>query len=356
MRKKRWNRVYAGVTALLLIVGLCACKETDRGKVVFTTGFAEDELFRIGQVSCTLPEYMLFLTNTQNRYEDVFGKEIWAVSFEEATFEDNVKDIVLAKIAQMKSVYLLAKENGVTLTEQEQEVLQAAAKKYFSSLSQTEIEVMEVTEETVLQLYSEYALAEKVYQQIIGEVNPEISDDEARTITVEQIVLKTHTTDSAGNVIPYSEKMKAEALEKIGEIRELATDGEHGFLELAGKYNEEDVISISFKQGEMDSAIEEVAFNLQTDEVSRVIETAYGYYLLKCTNTLDREQTDAYKLVLAEERKNQAFGREYDAFVKTLARKLNDKLWKQIELIQVEGVETESFFDVYESYSAQIGG
>lgn len=350
MKKRLLNRLCVGLAALLAVGYLSACSDSDRGKVVFTTGFAEDELFRIGEVSCTMSEYMLYLTNTQNRYEDVFGEEIWEVTFEETSFEDNMKDIVLAKIAQMKSVYLLAKEKGLTLTEQEEKTLALAAQKYFASLSKAEIQAMNVTEDTVLQLYSEYALADKVYQQIIAEVNPEISDDEARTVTVEQIVLKTHTMDSEGKVIPYSESMKEEVSEKIGEIRELATDGEHEFLELAGKYNEEDVISVSFKKGEVDAAIEEVAFNLQTDEISQVIETQYGYYLLKCVNTFDKEQTDAYKLVLVEERKNQAFGQEYEAFVKTLARKLNDKLWQEVELIHAQGVETDSFFDVYESH------
>ena len=350
MIKKLLNKVCVGLVVLFMMGSLCACSDSERGKVIFTTGFAEDELFRIGEVSCSLPEYMLYLTNTQNRYEEVFGKEIWQVTFEETTFEDNVKDIVLAKIAQMKSVYLLAKEKGITLSEEETETLTKAAEQYFTSLSKAEIEAMQVTKEDVLQLYTEYAMADKVYQEIIAGVNPEISDDEARTLTVEQIMLKTYTTDSEGKKIAYSEKMKAETLKKMQEIRELATDGEHGFTELAGKYNEEENIRISFKKGEMDMAIEEVAFNLQTEEISQIIETQQGYYLLKCISTFDKEQTDAYKLVLVEERKNEAFGQEYEAFVKTLARKLNDKLWQKVELIQTEGVETDSFFDVYESY------
>lgn len=350
MTKRFLYKLSVGLAVLLTMGSLCACKDSERGKVVFTTGFAEDELFRIGEVSCTLPEYMLYLTNTQNRYEEVFGEEIWQVTFEDTTFEDNVKDIVLAKIAQMKSVYLLAKEKGITLSEEEKETLSKAAEQYYASLSKAEKETMKVTKEDVLQLYTEYAMADKVYREIIAGVNPEISDDEARTLTVEQIVLKTHTTDSEGKMIAYSESMKAETLKKMQEIRELATDGEHGFTELASKYNEEENIRISFKKGEMDIAIEEVAFNLQTEEISRIIETPQGYYLLKCINTFDKEQTDAYKLVLEEERKNEAFGQEYEAFVKKLARKLNDKLWQKVELIRTEDVETDSFFDVYESY------
>lgn len=41
-------------------------------------------------------------------------------------------------------------------------------------------------------LYREYAMADKVYQLIIQDINPEISDDEARKITVQQIFLQQH--------------------------------------------------------------------------------------------------------------------------------------------------------------------
>ena len=93
MKKKFLNKLYVGLATLFILGGLCACgEEQDRGKVIFTTGFGKEELFRIGDVSCTMPEYMLYLTNTQNRYEDVFGEEIWALTFEDTTFEENVKD------------------------------------------------------------------------------------------------------------------------------------------------------------------------------------------------------------------------------------------------------------------------
>ncbi len=351
MNKKFCYRLFVGLLVVLLIGSLCACSEDDdRGKVVFTAGLGKEELFRIDEVSCTLPEYMLYLTNTKNRYEDVFGSKIWEVTYEGTSFEDNMKDILLAKIAQMKSVYLLAQEKGVELTEAESRKLEQAADAYFSSLSEEEISQLKVTKEMVLQLYTEYTLADKVYQQIISQVNPEISDDEARAVTVEQIVMKKQTTDGRGNVIVYTEKAQAEALAKMEEIREMVLAGERDFTEMVGKYNEAEDGQITFQKGEMDKAIEEAAFQLQTDEISSVIETNQGYYLLKCINTFDREQTDANKLVLIENRKNQAFGQEYDAFVKKLARKLNDDLWEEIELTESTVVKTNSFFDVYEEY------
>ncbi len=346
MKQKVINRLCTTCAALLLVGTLTACGKGEGSNVVFTTGFAKDELFRIGEVSCTVPEYMLYLTNTQNKYEDVFGEEIWKVTSEGMTLEDNMKDIVLAEIAQMKSVYLLAKEKEVVLTEEEEALVKTAATKYYSSLSEAEIGTLGISVETVEKLYREKALADKVYQQIIAGVNPEISDDEARTVTVEQILIKTHAANMEGKDMPYSESMKEESLKKIQDIWAMST--EQDFTTLAAKYNESEESRLSIKKGQTEAIVEEVAFNLQTDEISDIIETSNGYCILKCINTFSKEETDANKLVIIEERKNQAFGKEYDAFVGTLARKLNEKLWQQVDLIDAEDVDTNSFFEVYE--------
>lgn len=348
MKKSVRYKWHILVCCLLLVGCLSACGDSERGKVVFTTALAKDELFRIDKVSCTLPEYMLYLANVQNKYEDAFGARIWEVGFQGVTLEDNVKDNVLAQIARMKSVYLLALEKGVTLTEQEEEWLEEAADAYFGSLTEAEVEVLGITKEMVLQLYKENALADKVYQQIVAQVNPEISDDEARIITLEQIFMPTVQKDKGGNIISYSAEMKAGVLDKMSQIRQKALDGE-GFTELAGKYSEDEEIRISFQKGEADPAIEKAVFQLQTDEISEVIETSDGYYLLKCITTFDRAETDANKLVLIEKRKNEVFRLEYDTYVEKQARKLNEKLWQNIDMKQIADVDTQSFFTVYET-------
>ena len=199
-------------------------------------------------------------------------------------------------------------------------------------------------------IMTDKAMADKVYQLIIQDINPEISDDEARKITVQQIFFATASTDMDGNLKPYSESSIQSAYEKACEVRDLAVDGEHDFTELASKYSDDSEITYSFGKGEAESAYEEAAFNLATDEVSQVVKCERGYYIIKCINTLDREETDANKLKIVEERKREVFGQEYDSFVNTLVRQLNDKLWDEITLIMDEQVTTDNFFDVYAKY------
>ena len=44
------------------------------------------------------------------------------------------------------------------------------------------------------------------------------------------------------------------------------------------------------------------------------------------------------------------FGQEYDAFITSLTRTLNEDLWKQVKFIENEEVTTKDFFDIYNEY------
>lgn len=167
-------------------------------KVVLTTGFEKDEIFRIESSSCKLPELMVYLTTIQNRYESVYGQEIWETIADGVTLEENVKNIALAQIAQIKTMNLMAEKYEVELDEEERARAENAAKAYYDTLGEREIELMGVNEKTIKSLYTELARAEKMYQYTIKDINPEISDDEARTITVQHILIKTYALDGTG--------------------------------------------------------------------------------------------------------------------------------------------------------------
>jgi foldase protein PrsA len=156
--------------------------------------------------------------------------------------------------------------------------------------------------------------------------------------------------DGAGKKVAYSDSSKEATYEKACEIRELAVSGEYDFAELASRYSEDTEITCSFGKGEMEPNFEAAAFLLETGEVSPVVESESGYHIIKCLNTFDREETDTNKLKILEQRRREAFGQEYDAFVNTLAKNLNQQLWAEVELIHDENVTTDNFFAVYEKY------
>lgn len=345
MRKKLIAVLAVIISCIFLFAG-CG----DGTRVVFTTGFGRDEVFTIGDESCHKNEIMVYLTTIQNQYENVYGEEIWNTELDGITLEQNIKETVLARIAQIKTMYLLAKEKGVQLDDEEKECVRKAAAEYLESLTDIEKDEMEVNAATIEKMYTEYALADKVYRVIIKDLNPEISDDEARIIEVQHIFFSTTMRDGSGKRIDYTEREKNAVYEKACNVRALAVAGEQGFEDLASLYSDDSNITLSFGKGEMEASFEQAAFNLETDEVSEVVKGDTGYHIIKCISTFDREETDANKLKIVERRKDEVFGQEYDTFVNSLVRNLNEKLWAEITLIRNEEVTTSNFFDIYEKY------
>lgn len=339
--------------AVLCLFGVMiqGCGKHEKGsKVVFTKKLEKDEIFRIGDEICKMSEMMVILTTTQYEYESVYGKEIWKTSLDGVTLGDNVKKSVLEKVAQVKSMYLLAKQKGVELDETEKNFVAGAARDYFGRLTPTQKETLGITEEIVAELYEEYAMAHKVYRKVIEDVNPEISDDEARTVTVQQILIKTVGKDEQGNPKEYLTAQKQAQYELACDIWTQATAQKKGFEELASKYSQDMNLTYSFGKGEVDPAVEAAAFQLETGEISTVVEGASGYYILKCINTFDEQETLANKKRLLDAKKNEVFGEEYDSFVASLVRTLNQSAWDGIGLLEDGMVPRVDFFEIYEKF------
>ena len=185
-------------------------------KVVLTTGFRENEVFRIEDASCSLSEIMVYLINTQDQYESTLGSGIWNAKVKGQNLEDSVKESCLAKISQIKTMNLLAQQNGIMLSDDEKTKAQKAAQEYYGSLNDTEKAAMDnVSLNTVTQMYDEYALADKLYQYTIRDINPEVSDDEARKLTVQQIFCKTYTLDAKGQKVAVSDAQKQKIYQKV---------------------------------------------------------------------------------------------------------------------------------------------
>ncbi|MCR5669484.1 MAG: peptidylprolyl isomerase [Butyrivibrio sp.] len=340
------------LAALFVVSSLlagCAAVPAD-SKVVFTTGFGEEEVFRIEDSVCSLTETLVYLVNTQKGYEESFGSGIWEVDTDSGTVRERLKDSVLAKVAQIKAMNLLAVENGIELDDNEKNKVEQAAEEYYSSLSQADIAAMNgLTKEELVNIYAEQAVADKLYEYIIRDINPEISDDEARTITVEQIFLKTYSLDAQGEKAPYDGDKKAEVYRTARSILNQLDEGT-SFEELMAQYNEAEDSTISFGKGKMESAYETAAFNLGTEEVSDVVETGDGYVIIKCISTFNREETEANKVKIVAQRKREVFGQQYDAFVATLTKELNQKLWDSVDLVSDENVSAGGFMEVYNKY------
>lgn len=352
LKKMISNRIVRPVLVgilIILIVGIVhGCGKT-KSEIVFTTGLSDNEVFKIDGNACTLPEAMLFLTTLQNQYENTYGEQMWSQNLGNLSLEEYVKEMTISQLAQIKSMNLLAERMEIQLLEEDKALIASMADKYYSGLTEDEINYMGITKEDVMNLYSQFILANRTYEEITKGVDTEVSDDEARVITVKQIFIKTYKEDEAGNRTYFNEEEKAAASTRINEIANKAANGED-FDILVQKYNEGISGEVAAARGDLESQVEEVAFSMENDTISGIIETKSGYYIIKCINRFNQVETDIHKISIAEKRKSDAFYEVYNDFARNLPSEFNDKLWKSVILKSSDGVNTENFFSIFNQY------
>ena len=339
------QKLIAVICAVFMLFTLAGCGS---GKtIVLTTCLKDNQIFQVENMYCTKPEMMVYLTNIQNSYEVVYGKDVWNTGSGDATLEDNLKETVLARISRVKVLNLLADDLGLELTKEQKELAKEAAKTYYNSLNKVELKALDIDEKTICQMYEEYCLAEEVYKYLIKDVNPEISDDEARSVTLEQIVVKNYHEDREGNITPYSDEMKQNSYMKIKEAKAKLELGD-SFDNVVLSYNQDSKSTLTFHRGEVDKDLEDLAFSMDTGEITDIIERDDCYVIYKCVSAFNKDETELNRKEMLDLRKEEAFYEEYDTFLNSLTGNLNEKQWSELTLIHEDAVTTCSFFDIYE--------
>lgn len=282
------------VAGAVCAAALCGCgeeKKTDSSASVQTAGDKTDGAeTNVGGVTLNegLRKYYVYMKAMGEMYSEN-GESAdpasydWEKTLADGTkLEDKIKRDAFSEMVLREKLAEQGEKNGVTLTNEEKEtakknIEQAKSQSGEESFIQS-INAMGVSsEEDYIALYNIEVLNQKIEkdfsanpEKYIGDVNLEdyLSDS---LVTAQHILIKNDSTKY--------ENPK----ETIDEVLKKAKAGED-FKALMKEYNEdtgEDEGGYSFGKGEMVKEFEDAAFALKPGEISDVVETQYGYHVIK---------------------------------------------------------------------------
>lgn len=320
------------LTVLLLATLLTGCAAGEV-EVVWTSNLSDSTVFRIQDKDCEVSEAKVVLLNYKNMYESIYGEGIWSQTHNNQTMEDYMKDVTITQLAKMKSMVLLAREQEIALSSEEQELARKAAGKYYQSLTSEEKEYLNISQTTLENLYNDMAIATKLYTMLTGGLNEEVSDDDARVMSVMQIIVE-------------DEEIAKEVSLKLEEGQE--------FESLAASYSSAPALESNLYKQKVSEAISDGVATLGDGDISECITDDGKYYFIKVIKKINRDLTEENKETILRERAADAFDTVYEDFISNLSSTFHRTVWDSVTIVDADRLKTCSIFEIFEEYCGRL--
>ena len=316
---------------------------------------SETVLFEYDGQKVYLDEAWVYAKTMQSQYEAWYGSAIWDYEVsdengEKTTIEEQAKKDVINQIKMVKFLSHQAKEEGITLDEEKQEEIQTNVDSFMSSVSEADLEQTGVTEETLKKIYEENALVSEYQDKVVEEADITVDDSECQQYKTYNLLFATFDYDENGQKVEYSKKKKAAQKKLAEEALARIQAGENSVEEMeamAEEYKADKSSEYTFgDDGTTAEEYAEAAMKLKKGEVSGIVETEFGYHIIKMIDPMDEEATEEKRQEVLKEKQTEYFTEKYSEMTKELEEQwdfekdVNQKAFAQITFKQEESTET----------------
>ena len=346
------------VCSMALVTG-CSKKSSDKEDSSKTEGttdtsidYSKDDVaVTIDGDKLTMAEmlYYIYSYESQIDYMDqmymyYFNTGYWDMEIEEGkTIRQDSKDQTMDTAIRYEVLYREAIKKDYKLTDDELATIKENSASAMEQISAEQLALTGFTEDSIYEIQQKWAITDKYYGDLIESFNIDedaikagIDKDQYKEYSTEYIMIPTVSTDDQGNSTPLSDKEKAAAKKKIDAIYDEVKDSkdlEKALPEDSSEFSYSDLNFLPNDENETaDKTYMEEAMKLKNDEVSGVVETADGYYIIKMIDTDATTSYDEAVEAAIQEAEDARFDEEFETLEKSYNVEINDKVWDKVTM------------------------
>ena len=309
--RKRPYIVFLIAAAMILCFSLCSCSE-----VKLKTSGDKDSLLQVEDAVCSSQEAVFMLMEEKALYEQSRNPaDFWERQIGSETMSEYVKDVVADRLTRYTAAIVMSDRLAAYPTEDAKLAANEEAAAAWTKISgMYDVDAYGITAEDANELYYKKAVYEAVYTRITNDATMDITEDSTRVMKADYVVVPKGDGEEAAVQIYQSIKAGT------------------GFADACAAAGYPLLTSQVIKRGELNSAVDSVAFALHDGELSEVIESKDGYYIIQCIDdNLLLESAANYNEILTRA-KEEAFKEAYFEFSKNAKLAFDSSYWKKIDV------------------------
>lgn len=323
--------------AMVLAISLClsGCGKNKKDAKLETGDISENSVvMMVGNEAVRFSEIRDYCYFLKCQYEGGFGDKLWDYPLGESeTIGDQAKQEIVNMITQLKVICATARNQDIKLTADEIDEALQHAEELMSNASEEDRKEYSLNVQEISEIYQENALANKMFYIATNDADTNVSDEEARQVSLQYLEVMTSGTDRNGIEISMDEDTRSKALERAKQLKREAEAAED-FLEFAEKNTDapQTELIIGKETDKLEEKVVEAAFSMTAGQISDVIEGTDGYYIVYCVDEEDEDATYQRKEEIIEERQTAMFMKKYADWMKDKKVDINQSFWNEFSI------------------------
>jgi len=286
-------------------------------------------------------------------YLSYFGEEMWDTDLtgSGSTFWESTKSDIMDSLEQMYRLYAHASDYGVSLTDEQNEAIAAAAQSFMDANSESSLEAIGATDVSIVtEFLTVYTVAQAVDTAIREETEITVTMEDAASKTIRYVRLADVSyTDEDGNTVEYTEDEIASMVESMQAMAEemrtaaasadatatdASADAESDAFETVAESYGYTAVTYSYAADEdtLDEAVIAAVEAMEEGEISDAIEGDGYIYVVIYDSAYDEEATANYYEELVYNQKADHFTEVYEAMQAESEFTVNESVWKKCKL------------------------
>ncbi len=293
---------------------------------------------KMGGEKISAGEYRVYLYEQEKLFEQTGGDDIWETDFDGIPAEEVAKQNAVNSLAVVKAAVNNAESLGIKLDADDLENVLKESQSFFDELGKDTADKFGLDEEDIYDIIKEGYIQKKVFEYITNSFEISEADfdsyfenyyqehkKEFNHVKVKYIFIKIDNeknSDGVENDLKNIESVYGQLLtgSDFETVQQKYSDSaEKGLVEV--------------EEGVFEQEVEEAAYSLEQGEVSPIIRTGKGFYILKAyeVDIPDmNELKNNVKEIYISEKKQEIYQKQNDKWILKLDIEKNDEVFENI--------------------------